>query len=428
MIHVPELKEPQQGLVSQKYLKPKKLYLPLSQHIGKPSSLSVERQAIVEESELIAKADGFISSNLHAPKKGKVINIDTYNHPTLKRSTAVILQCEDEEKEYTRIKSIETFSKDDLLEKVKAAGIVGMGGASFPTQVKLNPPKKIDTFIINACECEPYLATDNRLMVENLEELMLGVEIVAKIIEPTQIIFAIENNKSEAIKKINLFINTKKSTLPETKLVVLKSAYPQGGEKQLIYNTITRKVPAGKLPLDVGCLVHNVATCFAIYEAIYLNKPLIERLVGFYGDALKEPKNIWLKIGTTLKELFDEKILELKADPVKIISGGPMMGINITSLDYPIMKASGGFLFLASESNTLEESVCIKCARCVDACPMDLQPLEFAKFAKKENFSLLNDFYISDCIECGCCSYVCPAKIPLVHYIKIGKQYAPKNK
>jgi electron transport complex protein RnfC len=265
-------------------------------------------------------------------------------------------------------------------------------------------------------------------MVENLQEIFRGIEVIVKIIEPRRVIFAVEDNKDEAIKNINLFRNTKDFNLPEIKLAILKSAYPQGGEKQLIYSTTKRKVSGGQLPLDVGCLVHNVATCFAIYEAVYFSKPLIERLVSFCGDALVSPKNIWLKIGTTLKELFDSKILEFKAEPKKIISGGPMMGIALSSLDYPILKGSGGFLFLNKPIKDQAEESCVRCARCVDACPMNLMPLEYTKRVKLEQYKALEEFNIADCIECGSCSYVCPAKIPLVHYIKTGKKYAPKNK
>jgi len=204
-------------------------------------------------------------------------------------------------------------------------------------------------------------------------------------------------------------------------LKILKSVYPQGGEKQLILNTTRKKVPPKKLPADVGCLVFNVSTIFAIYEAVYLNKPLIERLVCFCGDALKNPKNIWVKIGTTLEELFNEKILEFAHQPKRIISGGPLMGLSLSSLKYPILKNSGGFLFIANDIENTIETPCIKCARCVDVCPMNLLPMEFAKLTKHQDYQKLSQFYIADCIECGCCAYICPAKIPIVHYTKIGK-------
>lgn len=422
MIKVKEHKYPQHNFTSEKFLKPQKLYLPLSQHAGKPSLPRINIGDTVEEGDLIAKDDGFISSCLHSPKKAKILNIDDYYHPNLKRAKSIIAECLPEDKKYFSKSEVTNLSKEQLEEIIKNSGIVGLGGAAFPTHVKLRPPKKVDTLIVNGCECEPYLTCDHRLMMENLEQIFKGVEVICKIIEPKRVIFALERSSVEIIKKVNLFISLKKFQLPSLISAVLKSYYPQGGEKQLIYSTTTRKVPGGKLPFDVGCLVHNVGTCFAIYEAVYLNKPLIERLVSFTGDALATPKNIWVKIGTNLRELFDRNILQFKIKPKKIIYGGPMMGLALGGLDYPILKAGGGFLFLA-EVDEPEESVCIRCGRCVDSCPMNLLPQEYAKRVKKEEYDILDELNIIDCIECGSCSYVCPAKIPLVHYIKIGKKY-----
>ncbi|MCF7907643.1 MAG: electron transport complex subunit RsxC [Candidatus Omnitrophica bacterium] len=428
MITVAECKKPQSKLRSEKFLTPKKLYLPLSQHTGKPSSCCVKVGDFIEESQVIANQDGYISSYLHAPASGKVIAINAWNNPVLGRSEAIILEPQGVSKKYLPREGIENLTKEKLIEIIAASGIVGMGGAAFPTQVKLKSPKPIDTLIINGCECEPYLTTDHRLMVENLKEIFLGIEIICRIIKPKVVIFAVEENKSDAIKQINLLIHTKKFSLLAARTAVLPSYYPQGGEKQLIYSTTRRKVPGGKLPLDLGCLVHNVATCFAIYEAVYYSKPLIERLVSFCGEALTAPKNIWVKIGTSLKELFDQKIIEFRTEPEKIISGGPMMGTSLDSLDYPILKSTGGFLFLTKGPKELTEGSCLRCARCVDACPMELLPLEYYKRAKKGEYQDLSTFNINDCIECGCCAFSCPAKIPLVHYIKAGKRYAPKNK
>ena len=427
MLRVNEFKEPQHELPSEKFLSPKKLYLALSQHTGRPSKLNVEVGQTVEEEEAIALEDGLVSARLHTPKNGKITSIENYWHPVLKRSPSIVMECAPEEKGHKIRKDITHYTKEELLEIIKNSGIVGMGGAAFPAHVKLQPPKKIDTLIINGCECEPYLACDYRLMVENLNEIFKGIEIIAKLVNPEQVIFAIEENKFPIKRKLNHIRSLKKFNLPNLQLAVLKTAYPQGGEKQLILSTTGRTVAGGKLPFDVGCLVHNVATCFAIYEAVYLDKPLIERMITFAGDALASPRNIWVKIGTTLKELFDAQILKFKTEPKKIISGGPMMGISLDHLQYPILKGSGGFLFLTKDVADLEESPCIRCARCIDECPMQLAPLEYVKRIKKEEYELLDKFNINDCIECGSCSYVCPAKIPLGHYIKIGKNYMPKK-
>ncbi|MEI8350282.1 MAG: electron transport complex subunit RsxC [Candidatus Omnitrophota bacterium] len=426
MISVAEHKKPQYRLASEKFFTPRKLYLALSQHTGKPSRPCVKAGDMVPEAAILAERDGLISSHLHAPSSGKVLAIEEWYHPTLKRAPSIILECTPEPKIYTPRNGVEKFNKKELLDIIAASGIVGLGGAAFPTHVKLAPPEAVDTLIINGCECEPYLTTDCRLMVEQLEQICRGAEIISRIIEPKKVIFTLEDNKPEAIKKMQHMLRTRTNALPSAKLVVLRTAYPQGGEKQLIYATLKRKVPPGKLPFNVGCLVQNVATCFALYETIYLNKPLIERLVTFAGDALNTPKNIWIKIGTTLKELFDQKVLFFKEEPQKIICGGPMMGISLNHLDYPILKGAGGFLFLRS-THSDEESACIRCARCVDACPMNLLPLEYAKRVKHDDYTTLEELNIKDCIECGACAHECPAKIPLVQYIKIGKKYASNS-
>ncbi len=427
MIHVEEHKEVQHHLPSEKYLHPKKLYLPISQHIGKPANCCVNVGDEVKEGDVIAKEDGFISARLHAPTSGKITAIDVCKHPVLKKVPCIVMDCTNEPRGYKQHKDIESLSRKDLQTMVKDAGIVGMGGASFPTHVKLDPPKEIDTLIINGCECEPYLACDYRLMVENLNEIFHGIELVCQMINPKTVIFAVEDNKPEVIKKTHLIKSMRRFKLPKLEIAVLPTGYPQGGEKQLIESVTERKVPGGKLPMDVGCLVHNVGTCFAIYEAVYFSKPLIERLVTFAGDALEAPRNLWIKIGTTLQELIDGEVIKLKSYPKKIVAGGPMMGMSISGYDFPITKGSGGFLFLTSEAVQFKETACLRCARCVDACPMDLVPLEYAKRVKATKFDNLAELNIVDCIECGSCTYMCPAQIPIIHYIKLGKKYMPKE-
>jgi len=418
---IKEYKEPQHKLVSQKFFSPKRLYLFLSQHTGRPSIPVVEIGKTVKEKELIAKEDGFISARLHSPKSGKIVDIKYHKHPILKISKCIVIDCIEEKEEVKDKIDYKNFSKEKLLEIIKDSGVVGMGGAAFPTHVKLSPKVNIDTLIINGCECEPYLASDNRLMIENTKEIFEGIKIISKIIEPKDIIFAIEDNKEEAVKIVEDFINSKRDEFKNLKLAILKTEYPAGGEKQLIYKLTKRKVPSGKLPFDVGCLVQNVATCFAIYEAVCFNKPLIERLTTFAGDALLEPKNIWVKIGTTLKELFENKILEFKKEPKKIICGGPMMGVALDDLDYPILKGTGGFLFLENDISIKEEDPCIRCGNCIRACPMNLMPCMINLYSLKGLLKEAKSFGANDCIECGLCSYVCPANRRLVQSIKLTK-------
>ncbi|MDD4955211.1 MAG: electron transport complex subunit RsxC [Candidatus Omnitrophica bacterium] len=427
MLKVTKSEEPKHNLPCEKFLTPRKLYLPLSQHTGKPSKICVNLQDTVERGQAIAVEDGFISSRLHAPEKAKIIDICEWYHPVLKKAKCIVMEpIEEQEHKFTPREKVNNLDKEALLKIITDNGIVGMGGAAFPTHVKLSPPKKIETLIINGCECEPYLNSDSRLMTEKLDEIFKGVEVICRIIEPKEVIFAVEDNKTEAIKKLHLVFSIKKYKLPNLTLKILKTAYPQGGEKQLIYFLKNRKVPAGGLPLDVGCLVHNVATCFAIYEAVYFDKPLIERLVTFAGDALAQPKNIWVKIGTPIYELFDKGILRFKNEPRKIICGGPMMGIALDNLNYPVLKGTGGFLFLSENYSLGEEGPCIRCGSCVRECPMSLMPTLIDLAARNENWQLAAIYGSADCIECGICSYVCPTRRWLVQSIKQAKIKTPK--
>ncbi|MCF7870567.1 MAG: electron transport complex subunit RsxC [Candidatus Omnitrophica bacterium] len=424
MLKAAEYKDPQHNLKTEKFLSAEKLYLPLSQHTGKPSKVCVQENQIVQKNQIIAESNGFISASLHAPIKAKVSKIKKHFHPKFGKTKTIVLSAQPEHKpdgHPNQTAGLDQFRKDQLLTAIAKAGIVGMGGAGFPAQVKLNPPKGIDTLIINGCECEPYLASDCRLMIENLKGIFKGIEIISKLVAPEKIIFAVEENKKEAIKKINFFLHRKKNN-SKIELRVLKSRYPQGGEKQLIYSLTKRKISGKMLPFDLGCIVNNVATCFAVYEAVYFNQPLTRRIVTFCGDALVEPKNLWVNIGTTLAELIEKEIIKFKKNPKKIIFGGPMMGDAVTNLANPILKTTSGVLFLEKLPKKEEESACIRCGRCVNYCPINLIPLEYAKMVKKEKYQELKDYYIKDCIECGCCSYVCPAQIPILDYIKLGKE------
>jgi len=428
VLRIEEEKGPQKNFYTQKVL-PQKVVIPLSQHTGSLPKLLVKVKDKVKLGEILAEPSSFISSAIHASVSGEVKDIRIYNHPVLKKAKVVIISAEKNSSErfeppYIRgEEQVKNMESSELISLIRNSGVVGLGGAGFPTYVKLSPSKKVDTLIVNGCECEPYLTCDYRLMIEHTESILKGIEVIAKILQVNKVYIAIEDNKLEAVKRFNSKLHTKKYALPSAEVVVLKSFYPQGAEKQLIYRLTRRKVPSGGLPFDVGCVVQNVGTCFSVYEAVYFNKPLIERIVTFAGSALEEPKNLLIRIGTVLEELVEREILKFKKEPEKVIFGGPMMGIALDSLDYPIIKTTSGVLFLTGEDLDLrEESNCIKCGRCVDICPMNLLPLEFVRLVKKGLWSELKEFYISDCIECGSCAFVCPAKIPLVNYIKAGKE------
>ena len=424
MIHVRENKLESDNFYEHK-LAPKKVVLPLSQHIGADPQVLVEKGDEVVIGQCIAKASGFVSANIHSSVNGKVLDIKQYNHPVKGKDTAIIIEAIDQEEYKKKEHNLQSFSRDELIDLVQSAGIVGLGGACFPTQVKLKPSKTVDTLIVNGCECEPYLGCDNRIMVEHADQILEGIAIVCRILGLKSVVIGIEENKPEAVKRFNSKLHTKKyEDIPkDIRVQRLPSSFPQGSEKQLIYNTTKRIPPAGGLPFDVGCLVMNVGTLLAIYEAVFWKKPLIDRVVTFAGNALEESMNIHVRIGTLVSELFESGILKLKKQPKKIIFGGPMMGITVDSLDYPIIKGTSGVLFFDdSECDTTAETVCIRCARCIDACPMTLMPQEYQELYKADKIKECDELCVNDCIECGSCVFVCPAKIPIVSYIKVAKQ------
>jgi Na+-translocating ferredoxin:NAD+ oxidoreductase subunit C len=406
--------------------------VPLSQHIGAPNKALVKKGDTVEEGQVIGANESFISSPVHAPVKGKVINIGKAFHPSLGPAEAIFIETDPSasRRKYSE-QDIEGYSPADIIEKVKAAGIVGMGGAAFPTHVKLSVPegKKIDTLIINGAECEPYLTCDHVMMTRKTREILLGIELFIKVLSPARTYIAIEDNKKAAIFAFQKAIKeTTHKAIAGIEVISLKTKYPQGGEKQLIKAITGREVPPGKLPLDIGCLVQNVGTLNAVYEAVYFDKPLIERIITISGACVERPGNYMVRVGTTIKDIVDNCGIELATEPRKIIVGGPMMGVAQPGMDTPVLKNTSGLLFLSDKvARDYDEEQCIRCAKCVDVCPMNLVPTDIVKNVKKEYWDKMGSLRVSDCMECGSCAYACPARIPLVQYIKDGKSvYARK--
>lgn len=413
---------------------PKIVVVPLSQHIGAPNAPIVKKGDIVEEGDIIGRSDSFVSAPVHSPVSGKVLDIKKAMHPALGPAMSVFIERDEAKaaKVYTACKETDSFSTAEIIEKVKLAGIVGMGGAAFPTHVKLSVPegKKIDTLIINGAECEPYLTCDQVLMTKKTKEILLGIRLIQKILKPARTFIAVEDNKKAAVFAFEKAIkDLAPGTQGDISVVTLKTKYPQGGEKQLVKAITKREVPPGKLPLDIGCMVQNVGTMNAIYEAVVMGKPLIERIVTVSGDCVGKSGNYLVRLGTTIEELVALCGIEIKTEPFKIVVGGPMMGVSQTGMTGSILKNTSGILFLSDKAAKINnETRCIRCAKCVDVCPMKLVPTDIMRNVKKEKWDKVGELNVSDCMECGSCSYICPAHIPLVQYVKEGKTVISRMK
>ena len=403
---------------------PKQAFIPLNQNLGAPGVAQVQKGDVIKVGQLLARGEAFISSNVHSPVSGKVLKIDNVMDPSGYRRPAVVVNVDGDEwvdgidRTDTLVKEIK-LSQKEIVEKIHQLGIVGLGGATFPSHVKLMVPegKTADVLIINGVECEPYLTADHRLMIEKGDEVMVGTTILMKGLGVERAIIGIENNKPDAIKNMTELAGKYKGI----EVCPLKVKYPQGGEKQLIKATIKREVPSGKLPIEVGAVVNNVGTAFAVYEAVQKNKPLIERVVTITGKSVANPGNFMVRIGTPIRELI-EKAGGLPEDSGKMIGGGPMMGKALLSMDTPVVKGSSGILILReSESKRVDVKNCIRCARCVSVCPMGLEPVLLAQLAEMEMWEESEQENVMDCIECGSCHYTCPSGRPLLDYIRLGK-------
>ena len=434
MIRLKEHKEYTENKPIEKMFLPKRIYIPLSQHLGKICNPIVKIGDSVSLGQKIASIEANVFSPIHASISGNVVAIQEWPHPVLGRCKAIVVENDGQDRTENREprtqNEIESLSPEAIRNIVFEAGIVGMGGATFPTHIKLNPPKPVDTLIINGAECEPYLTGDYRLMIEKTAEILQGIELVARCLGVKEVYIAIEDNKPEAIKAFMVSGSagqrvsglTRTPVNPQTgtpiKVVVLRSQYPQGGEKQLIKNVLNKEVPSGKLPFDIGVVVHNVATIFAIYEAVFLNKPLYERVVTVTGIPLSNPKNLLVRIGTPIRELIDF-CGPLKDELAKIIIGGPMMGIAQFTDEVPVIKSTTGVVLLnEKQAKIQEEEYCIRCGACVRACPSGLMPCLINLASEKEMWTESKAYKALDCIECGLCNYVCPANRTLTQSIK----------
>ncbi|MFC1658916.1 electron transport complex subunit RsxC [Candidatus Omnitrophota bacterium] len=411
---------------------PKQVFIPLVQHIGKPALPLVKAGERVLLGQAIADCEAVVSSPVHSSVSGKVTAIKNWPHPTLGTGNTIVIENDGMDtpaaSRLRQAEEIERLTPDELRAIVRQAGIVGMGGAGFPSHVKLTPPKPVDTLILNGAECEPYATGDHRIMLEKAGEIIKGIMLITRSLKIQKVYIAIEDNKPDAIAVFrNELLLMRKSGVCASSLYqlrVLKSQYPQGGEKQLIKNILHKEIPSGKLPFDVGVLVHNVGTVLAIYEAVYKSKPLYERVVTLTGDCLDSPKNLLVRIGTAIGELVDF-CTPLAMHPEKIIIGGPMMGITQYSTNAPIIKTSGTVVLLSSKAvRFYREENCIRCGECVRNCPVNIQPCMISLAAERKNWELAKAYSPLDCIECGLCAYLCPAKRNLVQSIKMAKQEA----
>lgn len=404
-------------------LPPKKAIIPLQQHTGAVCKPLVNIGDIVKVGQKIGDAQAFISAPVHATISGKVVDISLMPHPLGTKVLSIIIESDEADTwaiEETK-RDWKTLGSEQIKHIVREAGVVGLGGAMFPLHVKLSPPKnkKIDTYILNGAECEPFLTADHRLMLEYAKQVVIGLKILMKATGVKKGIIGIEQNKPDALKKITDEINKESDT--DVDIMALKVKYPQGAEKQLIKALLKREVPSGGLPMDVGVIVSNVGTSFAVYESVVERKPLVERIVTVTGGGIRNPQNLRVRIGTPFSNLI-EACEGVKEEIGKIIMGGPMMGIAQHTADVPVIKGTSGILVQTKDEICDElEKCCIRCGNCSSVCPMKILPNVITNSIKNDRFEHAKEYGLLDCMECGACTYVCPARIPIVQYIKYGK-------
>lgn len=410
---------------------PETVYIPVKQHIGAPAKILVKPGDKVKVGTLLADADGIVSADVHSSVSGEVLKVEAVEGEFGYLEDMITIKVEGDEFEPSIDRSAEIdreipFTAEEIVAKIREAGIVGMGGAGYPTPIKTTVPegKKIDTLILNGIECEPFLTADDRLMIEKAEQIIIGAKIINKALGIQNAIIAVDENKPKAIEALKKITRT----YVGVNVQACATKYPQGGEKQLIAAITGREVPSGRLPADAGCLVQNVGTVFAIYEAVMKNKPLFERIVTVSGDACKEPANYLVRIGTPASYLI-EKSGGITENTAQVIFGGPMMGTSAFNINAPITKTTSGILLLSDDiSGKKSEEDCIRCGKCAGVCPIGLQPFLIGRLMRANNLDELKDCHVLDCIECGCCAYTCPAHIPLLDYCKLAKMELKKKK
>jgi len=421
-IHPPDKKDIAKNRAIKEAKSPQRVVIPLSQHLGAPCKPIVSIGQEIKKGAVIGEPGGFVSAPVHSSVSGKVIAIAEFPNAMGRMVNSIVIE-NDWKEEWTSLKDNPDYIKlsaDELKEKVKAAGIVGMGGAAFPTLVKLSPPKEkpIDTVIINGAECEPYLTADYRLMMERPAEIVEGLKILMRILGVNKGFIGIENNKPDAIEKMKDAAKNE----PDIEVCGLEVKYPQGAEKMLISALTGREVPPRALPMDVRVVVQNVGTALAVYEAARYGKPLIERVVTVTGEGIKNPANLMVKIGTLISDIVEE-CGGFKDSAGKVVSGGPMMGFALSTLDVPVTKGTSGILVIPEKGvvHAEEYGPCIRCGRCIDICPMGLMPSMLSILSEKGHYEDAKEYNLFDCFECGSCAFVCPSKRPIVQLVRLAK-------
>ena len=428
-VHPPERKHLSEDLPIEVVPSPKQVLLPMLQHVGAPSVPVVKAKDMVAFGDMVCKSGGFVSAPLHAPIAGKILKSAVTTLPNGRHVQVIPIKADGEQLEGQALMdeilggewpldTLTQYDRQTITEAIANAGIVGLGGAAFPAHVKYTPndEKPVDTVLINGCECEPYLTPDYRVMLEGTQAVVAGAILAGRAAGARDIIIGVEDNKPKAIKVLQ-----QASQGTDVKIAVLKTKYPQGSEKQLIMAVLKREVPLGGLPLDVGVAVSNVGTAAAIARAVLRGKPLTHRVVSITGSGIRNPKNLLVPIGISYRELIDY-CGGLTADAARIISGGPMMGFSFANLDAPVTKGTSAMTVLTAEDvRKAEETACIRCGRCVDACPMNLVPTKIALASRAKDVDLAQAYHIMACFECGSCAFTCPASIPLVQLVRTGK-------